>query len=104
MQIPGTTFDFSLQEAMHPHELQHLLRELSPASLGGAVVDYPSETSKEITPWMVKISGAINVYGETLYWETQQDIRYFEKAEDVLLLVDQLNKSFDKAAESWSQK
>lgn len=97
--------DFTMQEAMTAEQLQHLLRQdwcgeilrgdpKDPGRGANVVVSRP------LRPWMVTISGAFMVYGQIQYYETEIDIRLIEKADDFLLLVAQLNKSFDKAAET----
>jgi hypothetical protein len=85
--------DFSIQEAMSTDQLQHLLRQFSNTS--NAVV----EVSNPLTPWMYSITGALFIYGEAHVWDTEIDIRFIETADDFLKLLNQLNESFEKAAE-----
>lgn len=90
---PGV--DFNMQEAMTPQQLQHLLRQdFNGPNLAGCEV----VASKPLMPWMVTISGAINIYGEIKYWDTEIDIRTIENADGLLKLAAALNASFDEAA------
>ncbi len=84
--------DFSLEEAMQPEQLQHLLRQFG--NLSGAVVTRKTE----LQPWMLTIEGALFIYGEAHFWETEIDIRDIEGADNFLTLVNSLNASFEAAA------
>jgi hypothetical protein len=85
------TVDDSLQEAMTPEQLSHLLDQ--DELLKGASV-----TRDPLVPWNFTLKGAVNIYGEIHMWETTIDIRLIETADDFLQLVYQLKTSFEKAA------
>lgn len=92
--------DFSMQEALTAEQLQHLLRQ---EFNGPALANVNVVVSKPLMPWMVTLSGALNIYGDIHVWELELDIREIETADLFMLLVKQLNLSFDKAAESLSK-
>lgn len=90
---PGV--DFSVQEAMSAGQLQELLRQdFNGPQLAQANV----VVSKPLMPWLMTISGGLNIYGDIHFWETELDVRRIETADDFLLLVKQLHTSFDRAA------
>jgi hypothetical protein len=78
---------------INKEELQHLLRQFP--NLEGCEV---KPQSALLLPENVTISGAINCYGEYMYWEVSMSLRDFKTADDVLGLVNSLNQSFEKAA------
>ena len=98
---PGV--DPSLQEAMTPQQLQHLLRQDWTGEILRGDKNDPHRGAQvvvkdELTPWMVTITGAFNLYGQIKVYATEIDIRMIEDADDFLALVANLNKAFDEAA------
>ena len=89
-----------MQEAMGAAQLQHLLRQ---DFAGEILKNVNVVAAKPLMPWMLTISGAFTLYGEVQFYETEIDIRQIETADDFLLLVNQLNASFDRAAEMASK-
>ncbi len=84
--------NLQLKEALQPEQLQHLLRQFG--NLSGAVVTRKTE----LEPWRFTIEGALFIYGEAHFWETEIDIRDIEGADNFLTLVNGLNASFEAAA------
>ncbi len=80
-----------LAEAMTADQLQGLLRQFG--NLSGVIV----EVVNELTPWVMKITGALFIYGDLHAWDTVIDIRDIEGADNFLTLVNSLNSAFDAA-------
>jgi hypothetical protein len=83
-----------LEQVLHAAEFQHLLRDLG-QNLEGCIVSTPSE----LTPEMVKVEGALRIYGEPHFWSTECDLRGIKNADDILQFIGLLEKSFSKAAD-----
>jgi hypothetical protein len=49
-------------------------------------------------PWLVRLHGTVSLHGEIHAFETDLDLREFGSAEDLLLLANQLMKSFEQAS------
>ena len=92
--------DFTTQEAMTAPQLQHLLRQ---DFNGPELANVSVVVSKPLMPWMMTLSGGLNIYGNVHFWETEIDIRAIEKTEDFLNLVGDLHKVFARAADSVSK-
>lgn len=82
-----------MNDHIKPHELQHLLRQWE--QLSGVTVGYKSAVVA--TPLMT-VSGFINIRGELKAYETDVDAKDFRSADDVLVLVNSLLRSFEDAA------
>lgn len=88
--------DFSVQEALTAGQLQMLLRQdFNGVQLSKCTV----EVISQLAPWDMKITGGLEIYGQVHVWEAVIDVRNIERAEDFLLLVKQLHRTFDQAAE-----
>ena len=53
-------------------------------------------------PWLVKVHGTINIYGEHHVFETELDLKEMGGVEDLEFLAQQLMKSFSAAAQMLS--
>lgn len=50
--------------------------------------------------WLVKVHGAVSIYGDVHQFETELDLRQFGGSEDLVNLAAQLLKSFAAAGEA----
>ena len=50
-------------------------------------------------PWLVKIHGEVNIYGEHHVFETEVDLKEIGGVDDLEFLAKQLMKSFSAAAQ-----
>lgn len=50
-------------------------------------------------PWLVKLTGSVDLYGEPHAFEAALDLKEFGGADDLLRLVEQLLKAFAGAVE-----
>lgn len=58
------------------------------------------ETSEIVhAPWLVTLSGSVMLYGEPHFFESELDLREFGSQSDLMLLVEQLFKTFAAASE-----
>jgi hypothetical protein len=73
-------------------DLQNILRGV--AQLSGVRVTQPFEV---VAPHMVHMEGAINIHGQTFYWETDIDLRDLKTRQDIATLIESLLTSFAKA-------
>lgn len=76
-------------------ELQGYLRQFEP--LKGVNVGYSSPEAGQIAPFLVTISGAVSLYGELHYFETELDLREIGSPRDLERLVLVLIESIERA-------
>lgn len=76
-------------------EVQAFLRQFDPLK----EVSVADQSALIFTPWLVKLSGTVMIYGEPHYFESDLDLREFGGGEDLMKLVEQLLKTFAAAAQ-----
>lgn len=93
----NVTPDQQTVEVIHPQELQAAIRAIP--ALSGAVVSVKSE----IAPWYMHVGGAVAIYGQVHFWETEIDARGFKSADDIMDFAGLILKSIEKAATTVGQ-
>lgn len=81
---------------MYDRVLQVFLRQYEP--LKHVNVGYPSPELGQIAPFLVTVSGLINVHGVVFEFETEVDMREMRGPQDLERVAGLLLKSFDDAA------
>lgn len=76
-------------------EVQAFLRQFEPLK----EVSVDDQSSLIYAPWLVKLSGSVQIYGEPHYFESDLDLREFGGGDDLMKLVEQLLKTFAAAAQ-----
>ena len=61
-------------------------------------VNVEEQSQVVYAPWLVRLHGMVSLHGEPHAFETDLDLREFAGAEDLILLANQLLKSFEQAA------
>lgn len=74
-------------------EVQAFLRQFEP--LQSVVVE--EQSGIIIAPWLVKLHGLVSIHGEVHAFETDLNLNEFGSAQDLLLLAQQILKSFEAA-------
>jgi hypothetical protein len=73
-------------------DLESVLRGV--AQLSGVQVTQPYPY---VAPERVKLEGAINVHGQTFFWETEISLADLQSRDDIVTLIEQLLRSFERA-------
>lgn len=74
-------------------DLENVLRGV--AQLSGVRVTQPFIN---VAPNMVHLDGAIDIHGKPFFWETDLDLRDLKSRDDIVVLIESLLTSFEKAA------
>lgn len=74
-------------------EVQNFLRQFEP--LQSVVVE--EQSGLVYAPWLVRLHGLVSIHGEVHAFETDLNLNEFGGAQDLLLLAQQIIKSFEAA-------
>jgi hypothetical protein len=83
---------------MIKEELQNYLRQFEP--LKNCTVGYKNRAQEMLAPYLVQVSGAINVNDQYMAYETEVNLLEFGSGHDLERFVKVLLKSFDEAAKN----
>lgn len=75
-------------------QTQAFLRQYEP--LQHVIVEEQSQLI--FAPWLVRLHGRVSLHGEIHAFETDLDLREFSGIQDLILLANQLLKSFEQAS------
>lgn len=89
---------FKVIQVMHNDEVAKALAAVSPN-----LSDVKVTTINPLAPEIVRLEGALNIYGDIHVWSVEVDLRGLLKAEDVIQLAGALEASFEKAAATLSR-
>ena len=76
-------------------EVQGFLRQFEPLR----EVEVTERSQIIQAPWLVRLSGSLNIYGEPHVFEADLDLKEFGRPEDLMKLAKQLLLSFAGAAQ-----
>lgn len=78
-------------------DLENVLRGV--AQLSGVQVTQPWPS---VAPNRINLQGAISIHGNTFFWETEVDLADLKSRQDIVTLIEQLLRSFERAEKKGS--